>query len=339
MFNPYQTQIDDLDRQLTENQALVSDPELGQLAQQEIESITLQKTQLEQLGAEYESATSNGGGGGGNAETIAHVNCIIEIRQGAGGDEAAIWGHDLLRMYLRFAETVGLKIEYLDDLVVKIKGRTHHFVGKLTPNPATGENPAEIEASPDTTVNPLETAYAIFKHEMGVHRVQRVPATEAAGRIHTSTASVAILPEVHAKAIVIRDEDLEWQFMRAGGAGGQNVNKVNSAARLTHKPSGLVVKASQDRTQSANRENALQLLRSQLWELQEEKRVQDLGEARSAIGRAQRAEKIRTYNYPQNRVTDHRITQSWHNLDQILEGDLTDMIVALELELNQPAAV
>lgn len=322
MFNPYQTQIEELDRQITENHDLLNDPELGQLAQQEIEKLTSQREQLAQLGSDYESA-ANSDGGGSPSENIEHVNCIIEIRQGAGGDEAAIWGHDLLRMYLRFAETIGLKIEYLDDLVAKVKGRTHHF--------------AELAAAETTSTNPLETAYSIYKNEMGVHRVQRVPATEAAGRIHTSTASVAILPEVHPKAIVIRDDELEWQFMRSGGAGGQNVNKVNTAARLTHKPTGIVVKASSNRTQAANRESALQLLRSQLWELQEEKRVQDLGEARSAIGRAQRAEKIRTYNYPQNRVTDHRITQSWHNLDQVMEGDLTDIIVALDEQLGKTA--
>jgi len=316
MFNPYQQQIDELTRLVTENELLLTDPELGQLAQQEVESLTAQKNQLEELATEYEtnsqvSATAS--------PAQEHINCIVEIRQGAGGDEAAIWGHDLLRMYLRFAEIMGIKVEYLDDLVVKFKGRTHLF---SEINQAQGLN--------------IETAYSIFKYESGVHRVQRVPATESAGRIHTSTASVAVLPEVHPQAVVIRDDELDWQFMRAGGAGGQNVNKVNSAVRLTHVPSGIAVSARQERTQGANREIALGMLRSQLWEMQEEKRLLAEGEVRSVIGRANRSEKIRTFNFPQNRVTDHRINESWHNLDQIMEGDIEDIIVSLHAHFEKP---
>lgn len=313
-FNPYTAQIEVLTRQISENQLLLEDPELGPLAQQELEQLTAQKTQFEQLAAEYEDNLASNSGEGSPTQTP--TNCIIEIRQGAGGDEAAIWGNDLFRMYIRFAEKIGLKIEYLDDQVVKIKGRTNFFAQQL----------------PETT-----TPYAIFKYESGVHRVQRVPETEAQGRIHTSTASVAVLPEVNAQAVTIREEDLEWQFVRAGGAGGQNVNKVSSAVRMTHVPSGIVVTARKERKQAANREIALELLRAQLWEIEEEKKLATIGEARSAIGRNQRAEKIRTYNYPQNRVTDHRINESWYDLDQIIEGKLDEVIPTVALGLTQLA--
>lgn len=313
-FNPYQTQIDALGNQIASSQALLSDPELGPLAQQEIDQLTQQKAELEKLAADYEQTLTTSNSNTGTAAP-SPTNCIIEIRQGAGGDEANIWANDLLRMYLRFAEKIGLKTEYIDDQVIKIRSTSTWFS--------------------DQGIENLTTPYEIYKYESGVHRVQRVPATEAQGRIHTSTASVAVLPEVSAQAVTINNEELEWQFVRAGGAGGQNVNKVNSAVRLTHVPSGIVVTARQERTQGANREIALQLLRAQLWEIEEEKRVQALGEARSVIGRAQRSEKIRTYNYAQNRVTDHRINESWHDLDQIIEGKLEDVIVTLHQNFQQ----
>lgn len=224
-------------------------------------------------------------------------SCILEFRPGAGGDEAKIWMADLLGMYTRYALLKGLEVEAMDEAVIKVKGKQ---------------------------------AYPLFRFESGVHRVQRVPATERQGRIHTSTASVAVLPEVPQQQVEIREEDLDWQFYRAGGKGGQNVNKVSTAVRLTHIPSGIVVTASQERQQAQNREFALSLLRSKLWEIEEEKQAAQLGKARSAIGRAQRAEKIRTYNFPQNRLTDHRIPQSWHDLDRRLTGDLDDVVTALQ---------
>ncbi len=312
-FNPYQAQIEELTRQLNESELLVADPELGQLAKQDIIHLTEQKQQLEQMAADYEQSV----GGSPEAVVHEHVNCIVEIRQGAGGDEAHIWANDLLRMYLRFAERIGLKTEMIDELVIKVKSRT-----------------SQLHLPPLDPGTPI-TAYNIFKYESGVHRVQRVPATEAQGRIHTSTASVAVLPEVHPQAVTLREEDLDWQFTRAGGAGGQNVNKVNSAVRLTHIPTGLVVFSRQERSQSQNREVALSLIRSQVWELEEEKRLKELGEARSAIGRAQRAEKIRTYNYPQNRVTDHRINQSWYDLETIMEGALEEIVVSLNQAFSE----
>lgn len=306
MNNPYQPQLDALSAKIAETEALAQDPELGPLVAEELERLKSELTMLE------EAATQFGGTGEtSDQETGRKGNCTIEIRGGAGGEEAKIWGSDILRMYLRFAELHKLKISYIDDTVVKISGRT--MLG-------------------DETLTP----YEIFQYESGVHRVQRVPETESQGRIHTSTASVAVLPEVPTSAVEIRGEDLEWQFMRAGGAGGQNVNKVNSAVRLTHIPSGIAVSARQEKQQSQNRQIALELLRSQLWEIEEEKRQKELGQARSAIGRAQRAEKIRTYNYPQSRVTDHRTKQSWYNLPEILEGNLEKTFIDLRTAFANP---
>lgn len=311
MYNPYQAQIDLINHKISESELLLQDPELAELAKVEISQLKNEKAMLERAAADLENSQTSDGASRG----VEPINCILEIRQGAGGDEAKIWANDLLRMYTRFAEIVGFKMEMIDDLVFKIKGKAHFETINLQPN----------------------TPYFTLKYESGVHRVQRVPTTEAQGRIHTSTASVAILPEVSASAVEIRSDELEWQFVRAGGAGGQNVNKVNTAVRLTHNPTGIVVTARSERTQVANREIALSLLRAQLWEIEEEKRLSQIGDARKVIGRAQRAEKIRTYNYPQNRVTDHRIHESWHNLESILGGNIEEMIgtVHEKIEIEQ----
>lgn len=236
---------------------------------------------------------------------------IIEFRAGAGGDEAKNWAADLERMYKRFAEIQGIKYELLDE-------GTYLFSGRPT----------------DSSLP--QGAYGLFKWESGVHRVQRVPSTESQGRIHTSTASVAVLPKVDPQKITVRDEDLEWQFFRAGGHGGQNVNKVSTAVRLIHTPTGITTVSSQERYQQRNREICLDYLRSKLWEIQEEERIAKLeASRRSAVGRGSRAEKIRTYNFPQNRVTDHRVGLSWHNLEAILEGDLTTLLFQLNQEINK----
>lgn len=221
---------------------------------------------------------------------------IMEVRPGVGGDEAKIWAGDLERMYHRFAELHNWKVEQLDSGVIKIKGRG---------------------------------VYHELKWETGVHRVQRVPVTEAAGRIHTSTASVVVLPEIPENKIDIKEDELYWEFTRSGGHGGQNVNKVATAVRLTHKPTGIIVQCRQERFQEQNRKIALEILRAQLWEIEEEKKRLETKNQRSAIGRSMRAEKVRTYNYPQNRVTDHRIGKSWYKLDKIMEGDLQDILTAL----------
>ncbi len=224
----------------------------------------------------------------------------LEIRGATGGDEAKLWGQDLLRMYNRFAVKKGWKISQLSETTIKITGAG---------------------------------AFNALKNESGVHRVQRVPATEKRGRIHTSTATVAVLPEVKESDVQINPQDIEWQFTTGGGHGGQNVNKVATAVRLTHKPSGLVVQAREERFQEQNRQIALSLLRAKLWEKQEEEKLRTIAGYRSAIGRGMRNEKIRTYNFPQDRVTDHRLGKSWGNLEVIVDGGL-DKILELTSKID-----
>jgi len=307
--NPYQSQLDQLSLAIDNAKALLADPDMAELAQEEIARLEAEQALLlsasEQFGSTHEEADPSEAGRRGN--------CTIEIRPGAGGDEAKIWASDLERMYVRFAELKGLKIGIIDDLIIKFSGSCELDGERLTP-------------------------YEIFCYESGVHRVQRVPETEAQGRIHTSTASVAVLPEIPAAAVEIKPEDLDWQFMRSSGAGGQSVNKTSSAVRLTHGPSGIAVTARQEKKQEQNRKIALELLRSQLWDIQEELRQKELGTARSAIGRAQRAEKIRTYNFPQSRITDHRTKQSWFNLFPILEGQMERMLVELRTFFAEEAS-
>ncbi len=321
--NPYSSQIEQLEKQIAEAQTLLADPEMKELAEQDILALTTQKQMLEDAAAQLAA--------GSDDEEVTEIQtstakAILEIRGGAGGDEAKLWGEDLLRMYIRYIENAGLKAEMVDDDVIKVSGRTELVLPEI---------PSEDPLKPST---PSQTViiypYELFKYETGVHRVQRVPTTESQGRVHTSTASVAVLPEVPAKAIVIRDDELEWHFTRAGGAGGQNVNKVNSAVELTHRPTGIVVKARSERKQTQNRDIALDLLRARLWENQEEERMAAVGQARSAIGRNMRSEKIRTYNYPQNRVTDHRINESWYSLERIVEGDLNGMLGLVHAKLE-----
>lgn len=226
---------------------------------------------------------------------------FIETRAAAGGDEAKIWATDLMRMYIRYADKKGWKVYPIDDGTIRIVG---------------------------------ENVYDELKHESGVHRVQRIPATEKRGRIHTSTATVAVLPKIKQTDVKINPSDLDIQFFRSGGAGGQNVNKVSTAVRITHKPTGMTATSQQERTQSRNREIAMEILGSKLYEIQAEKRQEKINQHRSKIGQGKRAEKIRTYNYPQNRVTDHRINKSWQVLDRILDGDLKRVIKKLHDKLT-----
>lgn len=217
----------------------------------------------------------------------------LEARGAAGGDEAKIWASDLIRMYFRYTSAQGWQVDQIDEGTLRISGTS---------------------------------VWDKLKHESGVHRVQRIPATEKRGRIHTSTATVLVLPEAKDSEVYINPSDLDWQFFRAGGHGGQNVNKVSTAVRLTHKPTGISVTCSEERFQQQNREIALSLLRTKLWEKEEEKKEREISGYRSQIGRGMRVEKIRTYNYPQNRVTDHRIGKSWQILDKIMDGNLERVI-------------
>lgn len=225
---------------------------------------------------------------------------ILEIRAGAGGDEAAIFAGDLSRMYQKYVVRRGWKFEVVDFNQTSLNGYKTLI--------------AEIEG---------EKSYESLKNEAGVHRVQRIPKTEKSGRIHTSTASVAIIPLVETKEIQINPQDLEVSFFRSSGPGGQNVNKVETAVRIVHNPSGIVVSSQAGRSQHANREAAMSILRAKLYEQKQVEEQVKLGALRrEMIGAAERAEKIRTYNFPDDRVTDHRFNVKAHNVEKILDGDL-----------------
>lgn len=294
MDNPYiASEITRIENEIKANQALVNDPDLGNLAQSEIEKLQKQLESLQNSSLPKEEDIEE-------SENFNDSPAIVEIRGAAGGDESKIFAMDLLRMYTRFAQEHGFTIENIDDGIVKFS----------RPNRSLWNH----------------GAYETFQFESGVHRVQRVPVTEAQGRIQTSTATIAVLPEVKATQVEIQDIDLDWQFTRAGGPGGQNVNKVNTAVRLTHKPTGITVFVHEERYQARNKEIALNMIRSKIWQKEEEKRLSALSDKRSlAVGSGMRAEKVKTYNFPQNRLTDHRLGKSWHNLKEILEGDLTNV--------------
>lgn len=289
------TQLQQLEEKIQETQELLTDPALASLAQEEITELNEQKRQLEE--SIHASQQDEAG------DSLDERNVIFELKGAAGGEEAKLWADELLRMYTRFAQISGFKIEQVDEKVIKI----------------TGKN-----------------AFGTFKYEAGVHRVQRIPQTEKRGRVHTSTATISILPELEDIDLHINPEDIEFEAYRAGGNGGQNVNKVSTAVRIKHTPTGIVITCQTERQQGQNREIAMELLRAKLWEIEVEKQVGQLSEIRSTqVGRGMRSEKIRTFNFPQDRVTDHRINQSWHNLESVMEGNIKNMVQTVAETLNQ----
>ncbi len=240
-------------------------------------------------------------------------NIILEVRAGTGGDEAAIFAFDLYRMYMRYCEKKNWDINMLD----------------VSENTTGGYKEVVAEIKGDG-------CYRELKYEAGVHRVQRVPVTEKQGRIHTSTATVAILPKVTEKEVELKDSDLEYDFFKSSGKGGQNVQKVETAVRIKHKPTGIVVTCQVERSQLKNRERALSVLRSKLWEIEKEKQFGDIDDTRrSQVGTAKRCEKIRTYNFPQDRITDHRLGESFHNIESIMEGNIENILNAMK-KLDDP---
>jgi len=284
-------------RDMEEAQDLMADPEMRELCQ---ETFQKAKTDKENLYRELQVLLLPKDPNDGK-------NVIMEIRGGVGGEESALFAHSLFRMYAMYAAARGWKIELMNYNETELGGvKEADFV-------ISGAG-----------------AYSRLKYESGVHRVQRVPETESGGRVHTSTATVAVLPEMEEVDVTIRPEDIEMQVFRSSGAGGQHINKTSSAVRLIHKPSGIVVSCQEERSQVQNREKCMRMLASKLYEIEQEKLDSAVtGMRRSQVGTGMRNERIRTYNFPQGRVTDHRIGLTLYKIDAVMDGDLDEIIDAL----------
>jgi len=287
----------DVERRIAEDREALSDPELGELARAELPEL---EAEQETISRELEILLLP-------KDPNDARNTVLEIRSGEGGEEAALFAADIFRMITRYAEQKRWKIEIL--------------------------NMSEASAGGYKEVIALITGQDVYSHlryEGGVHRVQRVPATEAQGRIHTSTATVAVLPEADDVDVMIDDKDLDISIAASGGPGGQGVNTTNSAVQIRHIPSGIIVKCQDERSQLKNKAKAMKVLKSRLLDLERKRQEEAVSaERRTMVGTAERAQKIRTYNFPQNRVTDHRIGLTVHKLDRIMEGDLDELIAAL----------
>ena len=296
-------ELESIRNEIEENRQILSsqeDDELNSMAEQELSSLVSKQKSLQK---DLDKLLS-----GDSGEIPKAV--ILEIRPGAGGDEASLFAHSLLEMYTKYADLKGWKSELLN----------------LTETEVGGVREASLEIAG-------EDVFELLKNEAGVHRVQRIPTTEKAGRVHTSTASVALLARAEKAQIQINPTDIEIEFTGSSGPGGQNVNKRQTAVRVTHKPSGLVVLSQTSRNQQKNRESAMSLLESRLLQQKQEEADKELsGERKAQIGTADRSEKIRTYNFPQDRITDHRIKKSWSNIEKILQGELDEIAEALSEE-------
>jgi peptide chain release factor 1 len=292
-------ELEKLEKSKQELEELFANPEMKEMAEEELKSIEAQQQALlaqieENLKKEEE-------------EEQFPNEIILEVRAGAGGDEASIFAYQLAQMYQRYAEVKGWRVTKLEESLSSVDGYK--------------------EASFEMRGQDI---YKKLRYETGVHRVQRIPKTESKGRVHTSTASVAILPIRKKSKITLRPEDLEWEFSRAGGKGGQNVNKVETAARVIHMPTGFDVRSTAQRSQLKNKETALAILTAKVEQHFESiEAAKYSSERKEQIGTSDRSEKIRTYNYPQNRITDHRIKESWHNIEGIMAGDLDEVIDAI----------
>lgn len=286
-----------LETAITDAKEMLHDEEMGEIAREELTQLEQEKSILEK---EIEVLLLP-------KDPMDGKNVIVEIRGAAGGDEANIFAGDLFRMYSKYAEKENWKIEVLEEY----------------PSEMGGYSLIQFMVKGDSV-------YSKLKYESGAHRVQRVPATETQGRVHTSTATVLVMPEADEVDIDIKDADLKVDVYRSSGAGGQHVNTTDSAVRMTHIPTGIVVTCQNERSQIKNREKALQMLRARVYEEEVRKKEEQEGlERRTKIGTGDRSEKIRTYNYPQNRVTDHRIGFTLKQLDRVMEGDLEEIITAL----------
>lgn len=273
-------QLEELNKKIEEATSLLGDPGMEELVKEEIASLELQKQAIEESLKHSQESQQE--------DNLDDRNVLIEVKGAAGGDEANIFAGELLRMYMRYAERKGLKAEFLEENVLKISGKG---------------------------------AFNELKYESGVHRVQRTPKTEKKGRIHTSTVTVSVLPELEDIDLHISPDEISFEAFRSGGHGGQNVNKVSTAVRLIHTPTGLTVVSSAERSQIQNREIAMTLLRARLWEREVEKQQEEYSSLKATqVGRGMRNEKIKTYNFPQDRLTDHRIGKSWGNLPVIMDG-------------------